>query len=674
MTQKGANALIHSASPYLLQHAHNPVHWFPWGKEALEKSKNEDKPMLVSIGYSSCHWCHVMERESFENKKIAEVMNEHFVCIKVDREERPDIDQIYMEAVQIMGLQGGWPLNVFVTPDQKPFYGGTYFPPINWYQLLKSVAKAYSENKDKLLESAEAFSQSLNRSDLEKFGLTPKNAEYTKELLEEMVGPLKANFDREYGGNNRAPKFPMPSLWHFLLRANYFVNDDEISEHLENTLRQIAFGGIYDQIGGGFARYSTDGQWLAPHFEKMLYDNAQLLSLYADGYLVYRNQDFKDVVDQTVQFISREMTSDEGAFYSALDADSEGEEGKFYVWNYDEVQNVLGEEADIICGFYQITKEGNWEGKNIPNRHLSIEEFSDRYEINKEDFAGLLEQSRQKLLEYRNKRIRPGLDDKAVLSWNALMDIGLLDAYRVFQKPHYFEMAQKNLQFIFDNLSKGKSLYRTHNKGKAQIAAYMEDYAALIKLLIKMHQITLDETYLVKAKEWCDIAIDKFYDEGEKLFYYTSHDSEQLVACKKDIFDDVIPSSNAMMVDNLIHLSALLDDNHYREMADQMMGLVQPMLNADVQYMSYWGSQYLLNIAPLAEVVFIGTDYEAKRAELEQAFIPNKVVAGGTGSGKLPLTHERKAINGKTTIYVCYNKSCKLPVHNIQEALSQIEQ
>ncbi|MEM1136964.1 MAG: thioredoxin domain-containing protein, partial [Bacteroidota bacterium] len=448
------NKLIKESSPYLLQHAYNPVAWYPWGQEALQKAIKEDKPILVSIGYSACHWCHVMERESFEQEEIATVMNRDFVCIKVDREERPDVDQVYMDALQNMGLQGGWPLNVFLMPDAKPFYGGTYFPPDRWQNILLQIAKAFKEQREELAKSAEGFANSLNHSLLEKYGLQHNDASFQLDKLAEAVKGLLSKADEKFGGEKGAPKFPMPVLYEFLLAFAAQEKDTPSWEHVKNTLIQMAFGGIYDQLGGGFSRYSVDGEWFAPHFEKMLYDNAQLISLYSKAYRYEPNPLFKTVVQESIAFVMRELKSKEEGFFSALDADSEGEEGKYYVWQYMELAKLLGDEIELFEEFYNVKQQGNWEKQqNILYRTLPLEAFAAKHQFTIEKAKNKIEAWKTKLLTPRTKKQRPGLDDKILTSWNGLMITALADAYAAFGDESFLNQAINSMQFLQNNLA-----------------------------------------------------------------------------------------------------------------------------------------------------------------------------------------------------------------------------
>ncbi|MEO1049493.1 MAG: thioredoxin domain-containing protein [Bacteroidota bacterium] len=676
-----ANRLINSTSPYLQQHAYNPVDWYEWGEEALEKAKNEDKPILVSIGYSSCHWCHVMERESFENDSIAAIMNSSFINIKVDREERPDVDQVYMDAVQTMGQGGGWPLNVFLTPDQKPFFGGTYFPPERWTGLLGDISTAFKEKREEIEESAGLITNRLSLSELEKYNLNATNANFNQEGLDSLFSTMATKFDRSLGGMNRAPKFPMPSNWLFLMRYYASSNDQKALEQLELTLTEIANGGIYDHVGGGFARYSVDAKWLVPHFEKMLYDNGQLLSLYSEAYTITKNEQYKEVIYETVDWLTREMTSREGAFYSALDADSEGEEGKFYVWTYEELQQYLGNDFEIISKYYNIEQGGNWEhGKNILHKKVSDDEFAKANNIELADLKKLINNTKEVLLKERNKRVKPGLDDKILAGWNALMIKGLCDAYEAFDDRKLLEMALKNANFIDEKLTQGDKLYRTYKysndkqtKGGAKIEAYLEDYALVIDAYVALYEATFDEKWVNKAKAFTDYTLEHFYDTEEGVFYFTGNSSEQLIARKKEIFDNVIPASNSVMAVNLNRLGLIFDLEDYRSKSADMMSKVSDFVKSDPGFMSNWAILYSYLSSPTAEIAIIGEDYEKIKQEINQKYNPNKILLGAKESSDLPLLEEKYAIGDKTTIYVCYNKTCKLPVHDVNEAFKQLE-
>ncbi|MTI22912.1 thioredoxin domain-containing protein [Fulvivirga sp. RKSG066] len=666
------NRLINASSPYLQQHAYNPVDWYPWGEEALEKAKNEDKPIIVSIGYSSCHWCHVMERESFENDSIAEIMNEHFISIKVDREERPDVDQIYMDAVQAMGQNGGWPLNVFLTSDQKPFYGGTYFPQQSWAQLLTNIAKAYDNKREEIEKSAEELTNAIATSEVIKFELNPDEKAFDKKILHEAYKSMSKRFDRRRGGFDRAPKFPMPSNWLYLLRYYHMSEDKDALRQLEETLDGIANGGIYDQAGGGFARYSVDADWLVPHFEKMLYDNGQLMSLYSEAYTVTGKELYKEVIYQTTDWLEREMLH-EGGFYAALDADSEGEEGKFYVWTIDEVRELLGDDAELIIDYYNITEKGNWEhGKNILHKTKSDEEFAKKHDIILGDLKDKVREADKTFLTERAKRVRPGLDDKILSGWNGLMLKGLADAYEAFQDERFLKLAVNNARFIETKMMEGDKLFRSYKDGKASIAAYLEDYAFVIDGFIALYQITFDEHWLQKAKSMADYTLEHFYDQEEGMFYYTDDSSQKLIARKKEVFDNVIPASNSQMAINLYLLGVIFDDRDYQQKSKEMLSRMSSMLGDQVAYLSNWAILYSYMVTPTAEISIMGSNATEKRNELLQHYYPNKVIMGATDSSDLPLMKSKYAIDNQTTIYVCYNKTCKLPVQEVSEALKQL--
>ncbi len=657
------NQLIHETSPYLLQHAYNPVDWCAWGEAALAKARNEDKPIIVSIGYSACHWCHVMERESFENEAIAELMNDHFVCIKIDREERPDVDQIYMDAVQKMGLQGGWPLNVFLMPNAEPFYGGTYFPARNWALLLKEISRAYDQHYDQLARSAGEFKEALAESEIAKYNLPSQAPFLNLKQLELIFSTLPKHFDYEKGGFGQAPKFPMPSIYQFLLR--YFLQTENglAYDHLILSLDRMGEGGIYDQIGGGFARYSTDSDWLVPHFEKMLYDNAQLLSLYSEAYSLTRQPNYQDIVFQTVQFLQNELKSPENGFYSALDADSEGVEGKFYVWQKKEIEELFGNEAAEVLDYYGITEVGNWEVTNILNRKPKSDTATEK----KQNWD-------KKLLEKRNERIRPSLDDKILTSWNALTIKGLADAYSIFGEKEFLDLAIRNAEFLERNLIQNSKVFRTYKNGKANLAGYLEDYAFLIQAFVALYQVCFEEKWISAAHELLKYTLQNFYDPAEEMFFYTDSEGESLIARKKELFDNVIPASNSVMAQNLYSLGLFFDKTEYIELSDRMLGRVQPLLGKEVRHLSNWACLFAQRIKPTTEIVVTGENAKKIALELQKmAYFPNKIVlASSELSSILPLFEGRLG-KKETLIYVCRNKTCLMPVRTVAEAWEQIK-
>ena len=673
MISKHTNRLIESTSPYLLQHAHNPVDWYEWGEEALLKAKQEDKPILVSIGYSSCHWCHVMEREVFEKEEMAAKMNAYLVCIKVDREERPDVDQIYMDAVQAMGQHGGWPLNVFLTPDQKPFYGGTYFPPQQWMQLLEGINRAFKERRGEINESAEQFAQHLAAQDLQRFTRTAESKEL-KSNLESAFKKLEPAFDRVWGGLDKAPKFIMPSIWHWLLRYHHLTGNEQALTQTVLTLKKVAMGGIYDQIGGGFARYSVDGYWFAPHFEKMLYDNAQLMSLYAEAYAVTKDEEFLTILNETFEWLQTEMMHPEGGFYSALDADSEGVEGKFYVWTKNEFEEVIKEDRELLKAYYSIKDEGNWEhGNNIPFRAIADDKFLDKAGLTKEQLKSKLQNAKDKLLAVRDKRIKPGLDDKIILGWNAMMIVGLSDAYKFTGNEKFLKAALKNMEFLERELCEVTSLYRSFKGKRSNTHAFLDDYAYFIQACIKLYQVTFNEYWIRRAEVFVSHTIDNFLDSDDGFFHYSSKYGEKLIAQKKEIFDNVIPSSNSVMAQNLLHVGVILDREEWKAMATRMVDSLGYLITNEPNYMSNWGIVFAEIKKGMAEVVFVGEHSKEKALEFSQGFEPFSLLMGTNSISELPLLQGKTAIDGEDTIYVCYDKACQRPVHSIKDAIGQIQ-
>lgn len=655
------NKLIHSTSPYLLQHAHNPVDWQEWGADALNEAKSQDKPILVSIGYSSCHWCHVMERESFENKDIANVMNESFVCIKVDREERPDIDHIYMEAIQAMGMNGGWPLNVFLTPNQKPFYGGTYFPPQNWARLLVQIAKTFEVKRDEINQSADDLVNHLQRSDLDRFAKDEGSEIFKRQQLDQQFDILKTKFDNQWGGIEKAPKFVMPTVWLWLLRYHFISKNKTALDMVLLTLRQMTRAGLYDQLGGGFSRYSVDGEWFAPHFEKMLYDNAQLLSLYAEAYSITKDEFFKSVVYETIGWLKREMMHPEGGFYSALDADSEGVEGKFYAWTWSEIEEAVGDESESMAEYFHCTQEGNWEhGMNI-----LIQEID-------QPWNEKMVEAKKKLFAYREKKIRPMLDDKILTGWNAMTVRGLTDCYKVFGDRMFLELALNNISFIEKNLSKNGKVYRAFKNKHSTTEGFLEDYAFLVQAYTSLYQVIFDESHLLKAQQMTNYILNNFLDQKENFFHFSSQSAEQLIAKKKEVFDNVIPASNSVMARNLFRLGTLLDKYEWKQMAIEMASKLSGIITQEPVYMSNWGILFSEIAEGMNEVVIVGEGMEGMRKEIQSNYFPFALFLGSKSKSNLPLFDGREAKEGKTIIYVCRNKVCQLPVENVKEAVEQM--
>jgi uncharacterized protein YyaL (SSP411 family) len=667
---KESNNLIHASSPYLLQHAYNPVNWYEWGAEALQKAKDENKLILVSIGYSACHWCHVMERESFENHEVAEVMNRDYVCIKVDREERPDIDQIYMLAIQLMTGSGGWPLNCICLPDQQPIYGGTYFKKEDWINVLSSVANMWANEPDKAVQYADRLTDGIKNA--EKIIPNIKVDDYTTTHLTEIIEPWKRYFDIAEGGYNRAPKFPLPNNWQFMLRYSHLMEDDGTHVLALLTLEKMAMGGIYDHIGGGFARYSVDGAWHVPHFEKMLYDNGQLISLYAEAHQYSKSMLFREIAEETIVWLEREMTSPEGLFYSALDADSEGVEGKFYVWDKAEFDAVLGDDAVLLADYFNVTEEGNWEEEqtNILLRKFTVEDYAEVKGVSIIILIEKIKEAKLKLLQERSKRVRPGLDDKCLTAWNAMAIKGLAESAGIFGNPHYYGLAKRAASFILANLRTADGgLYRNYKNGKATIAGFLDDYAFFIEALITLYQYDFDAGWLLEAKRLTDYVLANFEDADSPMLFYTSGTGEVLIARKHEIMDNVIPASNSVMAQNLHKLGLFYDHDIYTLKAEGMLAAVLPQIKTYGSAYSNWAIQVLEEVFGINEIALTGKDFEKVKMELDKHYIPNKITLGGTNS-ELPLLKDKES--NETKIYICRNKVCQLPVNTVDEALKLI--
>jgi hypothetical protein len=666
---KYTNSLIHETSPYLLQHAHNPVEWHPWSESTLARARSMDKMLLISIGYSACHWCHVMEKESFMDEEVAAIMNKHFICIKVDREERPDVDQVYMNAVQLITGSGGWPLNCFALPDGRPFFGGTYFRRGQWVQLMENIAGLFRERRKELVEQAGALTMGVQKNDL----IPAFSAGTPMELkdLDQAGAGLEKQFDYKEGGFAGAPKFPMPSSFAFLLRYGFSSENTKISEFVHLTLRKMAYGGIYDQIGGGFARYSTDANWKVPHFEKMLYDNAQLISLYSEACQVSGEQLFKEIAEETIQFCLREMASKEGGFFSSLDADSEGEEGKYYTWGTAEINQILGNHSDLIKKYYHIGGKGFWEpGRNILIRTQSPEEFAKSQGLQPSAFKSILKPAKTRLLKARNKRIRPGLDDKILTSWNGMMIKALADAYRVFGKMEYLEAAMRNAQFIMGKVfGVDGRLFHSYNRGKASVNGFLEDYCFLAEGLLALYQSSFNEDYLQKAKSLADYALAHFYDEETGFIFLTSDLDPPLIARKHEIYDNVIPSSNSVMAGILHILGLIFEDEKYLELSEKMLIRIKEQFMRHPSAFANWGSVMLQNVFPSFTVVIIGKEFREKAAAMQKRYHPNVFYCASGSGSELPVFSNRY-VEGETLIYVCSGKDCKLPTSSLEKAFS----
>jgi len=660
------NSLINETSPYLLQHANNPVNWYAWNDDTLSKAKEENKMLLISIGYAACHWCHVMEHESFENEEVARVMNENFICIKVDREERPDVDQLYMNAAYLINGNGGWPLNALAMQDGKPFFAGTYYPKENWIKLLEYFAAIYKTEPEKLEVQAENVSKGIR--DIEHLPMNTNPVSFSENDLNKMFFLFQKRIDSEHGGTKGGMKFPMPSIWEFLLQYHYFSKNKEALNAVEITLNNMANGGIYDQVGGGFSRYATDVKWHVPHFEKMLYDNGQLSSLYSHAFQVTANPLYKRVVYETLEFVNRELTSPEGGFYSSLDADSEGEEGKYYVWGEKEIKEVLKEDAGFYLDYFGITEQGNWEkNKNIPDASFSKKNVAVNEQITQK-----LVSLNKKLFEEREKRIRPATDDKILTSWNSLMTKGFIDAYQAFGDESFLNSAKRNIDFLLKNMfAENNSLFRNYKNGKATIHGFLDDYAFFITALIEYYQVTFDESYLQKAKAITEYVNTHFFDKNSGMFLYTNDQYSSLIARKMEVTDNVIPSSNSQMAKNLYFLSQYFDNKLYEEISMQLIKNVFDDLTKNLGYYSNWAQAMLLQVYQAIEIAIVGKDWKEKLLQFQKNYLPNIIYSGGEIEGTLPLL-ENKMAEGRTMIYVCKNKSCNLPVENVAHAMTQI--
>jgi uncharacterized protein YyaL (SSP411 family) len=683
--QNQKNHLANETSPYLLQHADNPVDWYPWGDEALDRAKSEDKPILLSIGYAACHWCHVMEHESFEDPEIARLMNDLFVCIKVDREERPDIDQIYMKFVQMTTGSGGWPLNVFLTPDQNPYYGGTYFPPDNrhgrpsWKRVLESASNFYRKDKQKLQENIDIIKQEFQKSQEEDgYSDIPDS-----DVIGQSARQLASAYDPRFGGIGHAPKFPAVYPLSFFLRHYKNSDNKDYLDMVTLTLEKMAKGGIYDQIGGGFARYSVDERWLVPHFEKMLYDNAQLVPLYIDAFLLTGNIFFKQIAEGTLAFVMRELRSPEGGFYSSLDADSEGVEGKFYVWDKSEIDRLLGvEKSKVFCDYYDVTENGNFEHKNILNIQTDIETSAKRFNLSTDEVKKILVESGEILLKARSERIRPGLDDKVLTAWNGLMLSAFAKMYQIEQKDIYRDVIKKNIDFLKKNLYEDGHLLRTFNKGQAKYQAYLDDYALLIQGLLDAYEALFDVSYLEWAYELTEYTNSKFWDDDKFGYFYTSSDQEELIERLKDEHDASLPSGSAIMMMNLLRFYSITESNDFLDIVEKMLKKYgKRMVSNPYGYASYFlGLDFYIQ-KPKEIVLVLPRDSNAEDYydTIFKSYLPNKVVIAIKDDQQAPtlsasLLQGKVPIEGKITAYVCHNFACSQPVFTRDDLAKLLEQ
>jgi uncharacterized protein YyaL (SSP411 family) len=676
------NHLINESSPYLLQHAHNPVDWYPWGQEAFAKARQENKPVLLSVGYSACHWCHVMAHESFEDEEIAQLMNENFVNIKVDREERPDLDQIYMNAVQMMTHHGGWPMTVFLTPEAVPFYGGTYFPPRDRYnmpgfpRILLSVAEAYRDRQADIAETSKSLVNELKR-------LSESSASdqaIDKALLDAAYIGIIRSYDSVNGGFGGAPKFPPAMTLEFLLRTHIRTGNPQALQIVRHTAQKMAHGGMYDQLGGGFHRYSTDAKWLVPHFEKMLYDNALLSRVYLHYFQISQDRLARDATTGILDYVLREMTSAEGGFYSTQDADSEGHEGKFFVWDYEEVRTLLtGQDAVLFCEYYDITPQGNFEGKNIPNVRFSLEELASQHGMPVSEVDDSIRESRSKLFEVRERRIKPDRDEKILTAWNGLMLASFAEAGAALNRPEYLEAARRNADFVFSKLQCDGLLLRTYKDGVAKFNAYLEDYAFLIEGLTTLYETTAETRWLEQALALTDRMIAEFWDEANGGFYFTGNSHEELIVRSKDYFDNATPSGNSVAAMVLQRLAILTDKENYKNLASIVLNQVADSARKYPSGFGYALSAMDFLLGKPKEIAIVAVNRSSLDlflTDIWAKYLPNKIVAGRIADEKpyrgIALLQQRGLVDDKTTVYVCENYICREPVMDVEALHGQL--
>ncbi len=680
---KHTNNLINETSPYLLQHAHNPVDWHPWGDAALSKARAENKPILLSIGYSACHWCHVMEHESFENEDIARLMNENFVNIKVDREERPDLDQIYMNAVQMMTGQGGWPMTMFLTPEGVPFYGGTYFPPADRYnmpgfpRILASVAEAFRSQPDQVASTATAMLGELRR-----VGLAEQSRELlTNDILDSAFRRISANYDRTNGGFGGAPKFPPAMNLEFFLHSHHRTSSNEALEMVEHTARKMSEGGMYDQLGGGFHRYSVDAKWLVPHFEKMLYDNALLSRMYLHLYQVTKNPASRRIAEETLDYVVREMTDTGGGFYSSQDADSEGEEGKFFVWSLREILEVLGDgDGDLFCQYFNVSEGGNFEGQNILHISSSIEDAAARNKVSVDELQAIVDRGREKLFAVREQRIKPGRDEKVLTAWNGLMLASFAEASAILERSDYRKIAEANARFLLFHLQKDGLLLRTHKDGEAKLNAYLEDYACLIEGLICLYEATGELSWIESAVTLADKMIEQFWDESEGGFFFTGKSHEKLIIRSKEFMDNATPSGNSIAALSLLRLSLLIANDDYRRRATAVLRLMADQIRRYPSAFGFALSALDFYLDSPLEVVLVGAPdprFDELLRTVWRTYLPNRVIATcrkdhEQAAAIVPLFTGRDTLANEPTAFVCRANTCQRPVNTPDDLVAQL--
>ncbi len=687
-SKKYSNHLIHETSPYLLQHAHNPVNWYPWGEEALRKAVEEDKPILVSIGYAACHWCHVMERESFENEATAQLMNQYFINIKIDREERPDLDHIYMDAVQAISGAGGWPLNVFLTPDKKPFFGGTYYPPVrafnraSWTEILDGIHQGWTDRKSQIVEQANSLTEHLEKSNL--FGnLKPTEEDvFTTSNAALMATHILQTADTQWGGFGKAPKFPQTFVIQYLLQHAFYTGDQSCLSQALLSIDKMLCGGIYDQVGGGLARYSTDNEWLVPHFEKMLYDNALFINVLSEAYQLTGQSRYATAIEQSIDFLQREMYQEGAGYYAALDADSEGEEGKFYIWTKQELLSLLGTDATIFCDFFNVKENGNlpitetaWKGQNILWKSISEEDFAIANQLTVEKLSSIINNGLAVLLAARHKRVRPLTDDKIILGWNALLLTAFCKAHAATGTIAYKEKAILLYNTLLENFAINDeqiALYHTYKEGQAKIPAFLDDYAYLIQACIQLQEITGDTLYLKKAAALTTFVTAQFSDQAAGYFFYTGSEQADVIVRKKEVYDGAVPSGNSVMTENLLYLSIVFDRPVWQKRAmDDLKGLSAAVLKYPSSF-AIWARSMEIAAVGFNEIVITGKEAMQKQNEMLKKYIPGSVLQLSIESNvEFPLL-KNKWEDGKTWIYICKNYSCSAPVSTVEAALAMI--
>ncbi|RZJ73993.1 thioredoxin domain-containing protein [Flavobacterium sp.] len=670
------NELSKETSPYLLQHAQNPVHWKAWNETSLESAKAQKKLILISVGYSACHWCHVMEHETFEDGEAANLMNEHFVNIKVDREERPDVDAVYMKAVQLMTQRGGWPMNVVALPDGRPVWGGTYFKKGDWMQTLDHLQNLWKNEPHRMFDYAGKLHEGL-----EALNILPNenqgNGFPSQQKLSDLLANWSKSFDWEFGGYQKAPKFMLPNNFKFLMRYGFQTQNPDLLDFVNLTLTKMALGGIFDSVGGGFSRYSVDFKWHVPHFEKMLYDNGQLVSLYADAYKLTGNPLYAEVVEDTLKFVNRELKGKNGEFYSALDADSKdenghSEEGAFYVWTKSELEKILEDDFELFGKIYNINDFGHWENGNyvLIQKHTS-EEQAEIHKIPIDDLLANKQRWVKKLFEARENRARPGLDDKSLTSWNAIMLKGFVDAYKALGYKEYLESALENANFIRRECwSPNGNLWHNHKNGKSTINGYLEDYAFTIDAFIALYEVTLDEKFLTDAKQLCDYCFDHFFDAERGFFQFTSRLDKALVASHYEMEDNVIPASNSVMCENLYKLSIHFGNQHYETKCENMLNHIIPVVDYPSAF-SNWLNVFLNYSDSQRELAVCGPNALSDAAEINSQYLPNVTLAGTSKESKIPFLENRFS-EGQNLYYICQNQTCQLPETDLESALKNL--